>query len=99
MPIVPADFAELMAMLDNELRMVTPVDPSAVELECRGRRRQRGRRTTSSRTTTWSRRFASGSRANNVRRDGAAPSSSWRHSPPSGATVRGRAGCRRLSNG
>ena len=28
----PADFAELMALLDNELRMVTPVDPSAVEV-------------------------------------------------------------------
>ena len=25
----PADFAELMALLDNELRMVTPVDPRA----------------------------------------------------------------------
>jgi formylglycine-generating enzyme required for sulfatase activity/predicted Ser/Thr protein kinase len=29
----PADFTELMALLDNELRMVTPVDSSAVELD------------------------------------------------------------------
>src|SRR5262249_45371232 len=27
----PAEFDELMALLDNELRMVTPVDPSAAQ--------------------------------------------------------------------
>ena len=39
----PADFAELMALLDNELRMVTPVDPSA---EAARTRRGRSRRPT-----------------------------------------------------
>ncbi len=33
----PGDFAELIDILDNELRMVTPVDPSSVEGEGEGR--------------------------------------------------------------
>ncbi len=33
----PGDFAELIDILDNELRMVTPVDPSSVEGEGDGR--------------------------------------------------------------
>jgi len=32
----PVEFAELIHILDNELRMVTPVDPSAVEVEAPG---------------------------------------------------------------
>ncbi len=62
----PDDFAELIAILDHELRMVSPVNPSSVEVEGDRRpgaaqtRNPTARRTISSRTITSSPPFAAG---------------------------------------
>ncbi len=89
----PRDFAELMRVLDRELRLITPTDPEGSSRD--GQQTTAGGQYYQLGTITWSTHFGTGYPASRRKRAADGPSCGWQNEPPCGSPSPRTGICRR----